>query len=124
MRLKQRSAMSLGSSWKWTPSTNHSTLVERDWSYDVFLQSEEQLVMHAVDIFDERGLFTNFSIPVSVFVNFVKEIKAGYNSSAPYHNHYHAFDVMHVCYLLITRCKADDFLDSLSRMAFRMDMHC
>jgi hypothetical protein len=73
--------------------------------------------MHAVDIFDERGLFTNFSIPVTTFVNFVKEIKAGYNSSAPYHNHHHAFDVMHVCYLLIARCKADEYLDSFNIMS-------
>ena len=112
--LKQRSAMTLGSSWKWKPSLDHSHLYDRDWSYDVFIYNEEQLIMHAVDIFDERGLFTNFSIPVSTFVNFAKEIKAGYNSSAPYHNYHHAFDVMHVCYLLITRCKADDYLDSFN----------
>jgi len=112
--LKQRSAMTLGSSWKWKPSSDHSHLSNRGWGYDVFDCNEEQLIMHAVDIFDERGLFTNFSIPVTTFVNFVKEIKAGYNSSAPYHNHHHAFDVMHVCYLLITRCKADDYLDSFN----------
>lgn len=111
---KQRSAMTMGTSWKWKPSFNHSHLSDRDWGYDVFVYNEEQLIMHAVDIFDERGLFTNFSIPVTTFVNFVKELKAGYNSSAPYHNHYHAFDVMHVCYLLITRCKADDYLDSFN----------
>jgi hypothetical protein len=112
--LKQRSAMTMGNSWKWKPSSNHSHLSDRDWSYDVFICNEEQLIMHAVDIFDERGLFTNLSIPVTTFVNFVKEIKAGYNNSAPYHNYHHAFDVMHVCYLLITRCKADDYLDSFN----------
>jgi len=113
-RRKQRSAMTMGTSWKLKPCLNHISVTERDWSYDVFAHSEEQLVMHTVDIFDERGLFTNFSIPVTTFVNFVKEIKAGYNSSAPYHNHHHAFDVMHVCYLLITRCKADEYLDSFN----------
>jgi len=114
---RQRSAMTSGPSWKCNPSSKHVSFADRDWSYDVFLHNEEQLVMHAVDIFDERGLFTNFSIPVTTFVNFVKEIKAGYNSSAPYHNHYHAFDVMHVCYLLIARCKADEYLDSFNIMS-------
>jgi hypothetical protein len=68
--------------------------------------------MHAVDMFDERGLFANYSIPLTVFVEFVNEIRGGYDSNAPYHIHYHAFYVMHVCYLIITRCKADEYLDS------------
>ena len=68
--------------------------------------------MHAVDMFDERGLFANYSIPLTVFVEFVNEIRGGYDSNAPYHIHYHAFYVMHVCYLIITRCKADEYLGS------------
>ena len=112
--LKQRSAMALTPSWSWKHSSNYEDLSDRDWGFDVFLQNEESLIMHAVDVFDERGLFSNFSIPVSTFVNFAKEIKAGYNSYAPYHNYYHAFDVMHVCYLLIAKCKADDYLDSFN----------
>ncbi len=112
--LKQRSAMALTPSWSWKNSSNYADLADRDWGFDVFLQDEESLIMHAVDIFDERGLFANFSIPVSTFVNFAKEIKAGYNNIAPYHNYHHAFDVMHVCYLLIAKCKADDYLDSFN----------
>jgi hypothetical protein len=110
--LKQRSAMAFTRSWK--PSSGHTHLSEREWGFDVFLHGGEALIMHAVDIFDERGLFSNFSIPVTTFVNFAKEIKAGYNDSAPYHNYHHAFDVMHVCYLLIVKCKADDYLDSFN----------
>jgi hypothetical protein len=110
--LKQRGAMALAPSWSWKQTNNYADLSERDWGFDVFVQGEEALIMHAVDVFDERGLFSNFSIPVSTFVNFAKEIMAGYNSFAPYHNFYHAFDVMHVCYLLLSQCKADDYLDS------------
>lgn len=111
--LLQRSARVLTPSWKWKNS-NYADLSERGWGFDVFLQGGEELIMHAVDIFDERGLFSNFSIPVSTFVNFAKEIKAGYNDNAPYHNYHHAFDVMHVCYLFITRCKAEEYLDSFN----------
>ena len=87
---------------------------DRAWDYDVFLKSDEELMMHAIDIFDERGLFSRFSIPMTTFVNFVNEIKRGYDSNAPYHNSYHAFDVMHVCYLLMTKCRADEYLESFN----------
>ena len=55
-----------------------------------------------------------FSIPITTFVNFVNEIRRGYNANAPYHNSYHAFDVMHVCYLLLTKCGADEYLESFN----------
>ncbi|KAL7553381.1 hypothetical protein ACHAWF_017532 [Thalassiosira exigua] len=87
---------------------------DRAWDYDVFLKSDEELMMHAIDIFDERGLFSRFSIPLTTFVNFVNAIKNGYDSNAPYHNSYHAFDVMHVCYLLMTKCRADEYLESFN----------
>jgi len=87
---------------------------DRAWDYDVFLKSDEELMMHAIDIFDERGLFSRFSIPMSTFVNFVNEIKKGYDSNAPYHNSYHAFDVMHVCYFIMTKCRADEYLESFN----------
>jgi hypothetical protein len=117
LKYTSHNAINLSTAWKWNPPPIHDNLSERDWSYDVFSRSEEELIMHAVDIFDERGLFSNFSIPVTTFVNFVKEIKQGYNHTAPYHNHYHAFDVMHVCYMLITRCRADEFLDSFNTLS-------
>ncbi len=108
----RRAMLVPSSSWKSMPSDRRSMLTERDWGYDVFSKSKEELVRHTVEIFEERGLLSCFSIPVSTFTNFVNEIAAGYNSNAPYHNHYHAFDVMHVCYMLISRCNADNLLNS------------
>ena len=91
-------------------STRRSSVAvnDRAWDFDVFQKSDEELLMHAIDIFDERGLFSRFSIPVSTFVNFVNAVKDGYAEQAPYHNSYHAYDVMHVCYLLMTKCRADE----------------
>jgi len=112
--LLQRSAFVLAPSWNWKQSGNNGELFKRRWDYDVFLHSKEELTMHAIDVFDERGLFTRFSIPMATFVNFLNEIIAGYNGDAPYHNHFHAFDVMHICYLLITKCRADEYLESFN----------
>ena len=90
------------------------TLAERGWEYDTFSQTEEELIQHAISIFDERGLLARFSIPVSTLTNFLGEIILGYRKETPYHNHHHCFDVLHVTYLLITRCKADEYLESLN----------
>ena len=89
-------------------------LAERGWEYDTFSQTEEELIQHAISIFDERGLLARFSIPVSTLTNFLHEIILGYRKETPYHNHHHCFDVLHVSYLLITRCKADEYLESLN----------
>lgn len=113
--LQKRSAFALSPSSQLGSIVKSATppLSERGWDFDVFLCSEEELRLYAVDVFDERGLFSRFSIPMSTFLSFIDDIKAGYND-APYHNHFHGFDVMHVCYLLITRCKADEFLESFN----------
>ena len=49
-----------------------------------------------------------------LFVNFVNEIKKGYSKDSLYHSHYHTFDVMYVCYLLINKCKVDKLLDGFN----------
>lgn len=90
------------------------TVSDIAWDYNVFSKNEQELTMHAIDIFDDQGLFSRFSIPMTTFVNFIDEIKRGYDSDAPYHNSLHAFDVMHVCYLLITKCGAEKYLESFN----------
>mmetsp|Transcript_39068 Transcript_39068/g.47004 ORF Transcript_39068/g.47004 Transcript_39068/m.47004 type:complete len:1389 (-) Transcript_39068:157-4323(-) len=87
---------------------------ENPWDFDVFLQNEEELTSYAVGVFDTLGLFTRFSISTATFISFLNEIKSGYSTTTPYHSSYHAFDVMHVCYLLITQCQADDYLESFN----------
>ena len=84
------------------------------WDYDVFTRNDEELIKHGVNLFDEQGLLTRFLIPIAISVNFINAIKAGYNANAPYHNYYHAFDVMHTCYLFITKCKGGEYLVSFN----------
>ena len=55
-----------------TWNLNGGELHEIGWDYDVCLQSEEELIMHTVDVFHERGIFSRFSISMTTFVNFVK----------------------------------------------------
>jgi len=84
------------------------------WDYDVFSESAEQLKMLAIDCFEDRGLFTRFSINIDVFLSFADDIMAGYSTETPYHNYFHAFDVMHVSYLLVSTCEADAYLEDFN----------
>lgn len=84
------------------------------WDLNVFSKSVEELEMLVVDVFEDRGLFSRFYIDIKVFLSFVKEVVAGYNDTTPYHNHHHAFDVMHVCYLFISTCDAESFLEDFN----------
>jgi hypothetical protein len=54
------------------------SVVDKAWDYDVFVKSDEELMMHAIDIFDERGLFSRFSIPITTFVNWKVSRKWAY----------------------------------------------
>ncbi|GMI32490.1 hypothetical protein TeGR_g15162 [Tetraparma gracilis] len=84
------------------------------WEYDVFKQSEDELNMLFVDVFEDRGLFTRFSIDIKVFLAFTREVMNGYSKTTPYHNFFHGFDVMHVCYLLVSTCDADGYLEDFN----------
>jgi len=55
-----------------------ATQIQR-WDYDVFGESVQQLKMLAIDCFEDRGLFTRFSINIDVFLSFADDIVAGYN---------------------------------------------
>jgi class 3 adenylate cyclase len=84
------------------------------WDYDVFLHTNDELIMLYCDIFEDRGLFTRFSIDIKVFIEFTRNVIAGYVDTAPYHNSYHGFDVMHVTYLFISTCQADGYLEDFN----------
>ncbi len=86
----------------------------QQWSYDVFKQQPEALTMLFVDVFEDRGLFSRFSIDIKVFLRFTEEVMAGYDTSTPYHNYFHGFDVMHVCYLIVSTCDADGYLEDFN----------
>jgi len=94
------------------PSFNRRDI--RRWDFDVTSKSVEELTNHTIDIFEECGIFSTFSIPKKTFLNFMDDIVRGYKASNPYHNHMHAFDVMHVCYLLISNCRAGSYLESFN----------
>ncbi|GMH70338.1 hypothetical protein TL16_g05386 [Triparma laevis f. inornata] len=77
-------------------------------------RSIAELEMLFVDVFEDRGLFTRFSIDIKVFLKFTQEIIAGYSTETPYHNYFHGFDVMHVCYLFVSTCDADGYLEDFN----------
>ncbi|GMH56442.1 hypothetical protein TrRE_jg952 [Triparma retinervis] len=85
------------------------------WYYDVHQHTDAELYTALIDMFKDRGLLKAFEISEEKLLAFAKEVIKGY-TDAPYHNKYHAFDVMHVSYLLLTTCKAGDFLKKIDEL--------
>ena len=86
----------------------------QNWGYDVVSKTVDELLLLFHDVFESRGLFERFSVSRSTFTSFSKAVVAGYNTSPPYHNYFHGFDVMHVCYLLVSTTEAEGYLDEFN----------
>jgi len=82
--------------------------------YNVFSHTADELIMLFVDVFEDRGLFSRFLIDIKVFLSFTRTVMAGYSTVTPYHNFYHGFDVMHVCYLIVSTGGADGYLEDFN----------
>ena len=85
------------------------------WYYDVHHHTDDELYKATVDMFKDRGLLEAFGISEEKLLTFAEEVVEGYTDSS-YHNKYHAFDVMHVSYLLITSCHAGKYLSKLDEL--------
>ena len=55
-------------------------------------------------------ILTTYSIPIEVFSSFVSEISICYHMSNPYHNYFHAVDVMQTVYCIIASMDARNML--------------
>uniref|UniRef100_A0A158R402 Phosphodiesterase n=1 Tax=Syphacia muris TaxID=451379 RepID=A0A158R402_9BILA len=108
---------------------NDSTL-ERisEWAFPIFDFGEQNkttaLSKIAYAIFKQYDLFRIFKIPLVKFFNFFHALERGY-WDVPYHNRFHAADVMHGCYYLTyhpvkPKFGCMDNTSSLSADAFSM----
>ena len=96
------------------------------WGFDVFAISRavplfgsnadtehahrDQLNQAVLTMFRGFDILTTYSIPSEVFSAFVSEISMCYHASNPYHNYYHAVDVMQTVYCIIASMNARSML--------------
>lgn len=77
---------------------------------DVERMQREQLNQAVLTMFRGFDILTTYSIPNEVFITFVSEISMCYHASNPYHNYYHAVDVMQTVYCFIASMNARSML--------------
>jgi hypothetical protein len=100
------------------PIDSQTTEQLRSWEFDVWsFDNEESLMNLVVEIFRDFNLFDLHRIDIAAFRHFLVELKKNYQCSNPYHNFRHAFDCIHMCYLLVTRAKASEYLNSIEILA-------
>ena len=92
-----------------------------EWTLDVFELGKaaggRPIVPLAYYIFKRRKLFKAFKIPPNVFIGFVTEVENQYWSTNPYHNAYHAADVLHTANNLLNCPSLQTIFTDLEIMA-------
>ncbi|GMI28856.1 hypothetical protein TeGR_g3547, partial [Tetraparma gracilis] len=87
------------------------------WYFDVFRKNDLQLQTLVMDVFDDMNLLSKYKISTDKLRRFTEEVAGSYCIDAPYHNKYHAYDVLHVSYLLVTTCGAGEYLAELDTLS-------
>ena len=68
-------------------------------SLNVWRYSEEELVLLAGCLFEAAAILTPFKISHATLSSFLQALRATYQPN-PYHNFYHATQVLHGCWLI------------------------
>jgi CheY-like chemotaxis protein len=90
----------------------------RTWEFDVWsFSNEEELTTLVVEMFRDFNLLELYKLNPITFHQFVTEVRKSYRTTNPYHNFRHAFDCVHMIYLLLTKAKANELLNSLEIFA-------
>ena len=83
----------------------------QNWNFDVLsIASTEELGMLVVSMFTAVEVKAVYSIPTSVLFKFVAAIREKYLSTNPYHNFYHATDVLQTVFCILTSMGAKEHL--------------
>lgn len=92
------------------------------WSYDPFIRSDAELMDAAFLMINEFGLIEKFSIDPSKLRNLISLARKNYRPNA-FHNFYHAFGVMHLSFLILSRGAAE-YLTPLEILAILVGALC
>uniref|UniRef100_A0A1X7UAQ0 Phosphodiesterase n=1 Tax=Amphimedon queenslandica TaxID=400682 RepID=A0A1X7UAQ0_AMPQE len=91
------------------------------WEFDAFelnfLTLEQPLVVCAYTIFTHRGLFVEFKMSKTNFLNFMVAIENTYWKQNPYHNSIHAADVMQAVNYLLNATVLENVFSPLEILA-------
>eukprot|EP00002_Diphylleia_rotans_P031762 TRINITY_DN6614_c0_g1_i1.p1 TRINITY_DN6614_c0_g1~~TRINITY_DN6614_c0_g1_i1.p1 ORF type:complete len:863 (+),score=182.74 TRINITY_DN6614_c0_g1_i1:37-2625(+) len=109
---------------RFSPSTL-SISVEglKDWDFDHFSYSEEELVDLIVSGFDSLGLLSQFRVEKTQLRKFVLTVRSHYQDN-PYHNFIHAFSVFQSVYIMLTTTDIGQYITPLDVYAILISAIC
>lgn len=93
------------------------------WDFNVLEFSPEELLVLSYRMFKNLGVLKMFNINTSIFKRFLLAIRAHYANN-PYHNFYHAVDVLHASYYLLTTSKGCFHLKPIDVLALAIAAFC
>ncbi len=77
-----------------------------------------------VVMFEDLGLISNLQIPLDTMYSFLEKLYQNYNPLNPYHNFYHATDVMQTVFLMLKKLKANEFMSNIEIFALMVAAIC
>ena len=84
------------------------------WDFDVFKFRESELCLLAVSIVESLNIPGVFKVPQSAFESFMDNVRhLMTRNDLPYHNYYHALDVMQTCFVFVEEMEASQFVTEL-----------
>ncbi|EGG23932.1 cAMP phosphodiesterase [Cavenderia fasciculata] len=108
------------------PQTSNKDTKEgiKEWEFDVFRYSEDDLMPMLVDMFENFQLLETFKIPIEKLQSFIMAVHSLYRKNNRYHNFMHAFDVTQTCYTFLTSFKAAEYLTHLDILSLLIASMC
>lgn len=93
--------------------TSEQAIKQIDSEYMQYLLFSRKTLQSCVpEIFSRLGLLERFNIPRDKLVNLTGNISKNMKR-VPYHNFTHAFNIMHMCYIIMTRTRVRDYLEDI-----------
>jgi hypothetical protein len=89
----------------------------------VIKRHPSNLFLQTFAYFTHDGLAQRVGVDPTELLKFLVKVRRNYNQ-VPYHNWFHALDVIHFCYSCIVRCKMADFLQPHELFALLLSAIC
>ncbi|PRP89163.1 hypothetical protein PROFUN_01883 [Planoprotostelium fungivorum] len=104
------------------PEPSDINCIER-YDFNAHAHTHEELQFLYVHMLQKLGLVDFFKISLNRLYSFLRVICKSYRTN-PYHNFYHAVDVSQMCFKIIYKTKAQDYLTELDQLNLMVAAIC
>jgi len=92
------------------------TRMHWEWDFNIFNYSEDDLIYLSAAILESLNIPLVFSVSESSFRGFMDNVRYLMTRNClPYHNYYHALDVMQTCFVFVESFEASNYITEMER---------